>query len=100
MSNENSTDLADEGKGLPPHPLGTVAEPYNELVDEIQTKVMSSASVQLLEDFHHLITHNTQEHQLILEKSAKVENRVPQTCNKWPRYEDFRLSLESMYLAT
>lgn len=29
------THLADKGKGLPPHPLGTVAESNSELVDEV-----------------------------------------------------------------
>lgn len=51
-----STHLADEGKGLAPHPLGTVAEPDGELVDEVQTQVISATRVQLLEDLHHLRT--------------------------------------------
>lgn len=49
-----STDLADEGKGLAPDPLWTVAEPDGELVDEVQTQVISTACVQLLEDLYNL----------------------------------------------
>lgn len=51
-----STDLADEGKGLAPHPLGTVAEPDCELIDEVQTQVISTTCVQLLEDLYDLRT--------------------------------------------
>lgn len=50
------THLADKGKGLPPHPLGTVAESNSELVDEVQAKVISPASIKLLQDLHHLRT--------------------------------------------
>lgn len=49
------TDLADEGKGLTTHPLGTVAEPDGELVDEVQTQVIGTACVQLLEDLYDLV---------------------------------------------
>lgn len=49
-----STDLADEGKGLAPHPLGTVAEPDCELINEVQTQVISTTRVQLLEDLYDL----------------------------------------------
>lgn len=52
-----STDLADEGKGLAPHPLGTVAEPDCELIDEVQTQVISTTCVQLLEDLYDLRTY-------------------------------------------
>lgn len=52
-----STDLADEGKGLAPHPLGTVAEPDCELIDEVQTQVISTTRVQLLEDLYDLRTY-------------------------------------------
>lgn len=50
------THLADKGKGLPPHPLGTVAESNSELVDEVQAKVISPTSIKLLQDLHHLRT--------------------------------------------
>lgn len=50
----NTTDLADEGKGLPPHPLGTVAEPDGELVDEVQAQIISTTCIQLLEDLYNL----------------------------------------------
>lgn len=49
-----STHLADEGEGLPPHPLGTVAEPDGELVDEVQAQVVGAGRVELLKDLHHL----------------------------------------------
>lgn len=52
-----STHLADEGEGLAPHPLGTVAEPDGELVDEVQAQVVGAARVQLLEDLYHLRAH-------------------------------------------
>lgn len=52
-----STDLADEGKGLAPHPLGTVAEPDCELINEVQTQVISTTRVQLLEDLYDLRTY-------------------------------------------
>lgn len=51
-----STDLADEGKGLAAHPLGTVAEPDCELIDEVQAQVISTTRVQLLEDLYDLRT--------------------------------------------
>lgn len=51
-----NTDLADEGKRLPPHPLGTVAEPHGQLIDELQAQVISPAGIQLLQNFHHLTT--------------------------------------------
>lgn len=52
----STTDLADEGKCLPPHPLGTVAEPDGELVDEVQAQIISTTCIQLLEDLHNLRT--------------------------------------------
>lgn len=52
------TDLADEGEGLPPHPLGTVAEADGELVDEVQAQFVGSTRIQLLEDLHHLRTRD------------------------------------------
>lgn len=51
------TDLTDEGKGLAANPLGTVAEPDGELVDEVQTQVIGTACVQLLEDLYDLGTY-------------------------------------------
>lgn len=51
---EAPTHLADEGEGLAPHPLGTVAEPDGELVDEVQAQVVGAGRVELLEDLHHL----------------------------------------------
>lgn len=50
-------DLADEGKGLAAHPLGTVAEPDCELIDEVQTQVISTTRVQLLQDLYNLRTY-------------------------------------------
>lgn len=43
-----TTHLADEGKGLPPHPLRTVAEPDSELIDEVQAQIVCPTCVQLL----------------------------------------------------
>lgn len=54
ISELSTTDLADEGKSLSPHPLGTVAEPDSELIDEIQAQVISTTCIQLLEDLHNL----------------------------------------------
>lgn len=54
VSELSATDLADEGKSLPAHPLGTVAEPDSELIDEIQAQVISTTCIQLLEDLHNL----------------------------------------------
>lgn len=51
-----STHLADEGKGLAAHPLGTVAEPDCQLIDEVQAQVISTTRVQLLEDLYDLRT--------------------------------------------
>lgn len=51
------TNLADESKGLPPHPLGTVAEPDGELVDEVQAQVIGPTGIQFLENLHHLRAH-------------------------------------------
>lgn len=56
ISELSSTDLADKGKSLPPHPLGTVAEPDGELVDEVQTQIIGTTCIQLLEDFYNLRT--------------------------------------------
>lgn len=66
------TDLADEGKGLPPHPLGTVAEPDGELVDEVQAQVISTTCIQLLEDLYNLKTQEVamQSLRLIIMKAA------------------------------
>lgn len=51
-----TTNLADECKSLPPHPLGTVAEPDGELINEVQAEFISTTCIQLLEDFHNLRT--------------------------------------------
>ena len=51
------TNLADESKGLPPHPFGTVAEPDGELIDEVQAQVIGPTGVQLLENLHNLSAH-------------------------------------------
>ncbi|KAF3856618.1 hypothetical protein F7725_017341 [Dissostichus mawsoni] len=48
--------LADEGKGLPPDPLGTVAEPDGEFVDEVQAQIIGPTCIQLLEDLYNLRT--------------------------------------------
>lgn len=50
----STTDLTDEGKRLPSHPLGTVAEPDGELIDEVQAQIISTTCIQLLEDLHNL----------------------------------------------
>lgn len=55
VGQRGATHLADEGEGLPPHPLGTVAEPDGELVDEVQAQVVGAGRVELLKDLHHLI---------------------------------------------
>lgn len=54
--------LADEGKGLPPDPLGTVAEPDGEFVDEVQAQIIGPTCIQLLEDLYHLRTQEVTKH--------------------------------------
>lgn len=66
------THLADKGKGLPPHPLGTVAESNSELVDEVQAKVISPASIKLLQDLHHLRTQELTSESLRKKKKKNV----------------------------
>lgn len=56
------TDLADEGKGLPPHPFGTVAEPDGELVDKVQAQIIGPTCIQLLEDLYNLRTQEIMTH--------------------------------------
>lgn len=51
-----TTDLADEGKSLPPNPLGTVTEPGSEFIDEVQTQIIGTTRIQLLEDLYNLRT--------------------------------------------
>lgn len=67
------THLADKGKGLPPHPLGTVAESNSELVDEVQAKVISPASIKFLQDLHHLRTQELTSESL----RKKIHNFFP-----------------------
>lgn len=51
---KKKTDLADEGKGLPPHPLGAVAKPDSELIDEVQAQIICSACIEFLQDLYNL----------------------------------------------
>lgn len=53
---DNSTDLAYEGKGLSSHPFGTVTKPDGQFIDKIQAQIISTRSVQLLQDLHDLET--------------------------------------------
>jgi len=48
--------LANECKCLTSDPFGTVAESHNELINVIQTQIMSFTGIQLLQDHHHLNT--------------------------------------------
>lgn len=70
ISELSSTDLADKGKSLPPHPLGTVAEPDGELVDEVQAQIVSATCIQLLEDLYNLRTQEGETHLKVEFKTA------------------------------
>ena len=60
VKNKYITHLADECKGLPSHPLVTMAESDYELVDKVQAEVISSTCIHLLENLHHLRQHDTE----------------------------------------
>lgn len=74
------TDLADEGKGLPSHPLGTVAEPDGELVDEVQAQIIGPTCIQLLEDLYNLRTQEVIIHLKIGFKTAVNQQQKMLTC--------------------
>lgn len=58
-----SPHLTDESKGLASHPLRTMTELDNKLVDKVEAQLMVSTGVQLLQDLHHLHqTWNTHTH--------------------------------------
>lgn len=68
-----TTDLADEGKGLPTNPLRTVTEPDSEFIDEVQAQIISTTCIQLLEDLYNLITQ---------EATTQFKNEVYLTTEK------------------
>lgn len=42
------SNLTNEGKGLSPNPLGAVAKPHHELIDEIQSQGTGTVCIELL----------------------------------------------------
>ncbi len=73
----STTDLADEGEGLPPNPLGTVAEPDGELVDEVQAQVIGPTCIELLQDLYNLRAQQEMTHLL---QTAEKGNSVLKKC--------------------
>ena len=47
---------------MPPDPLGTVAEPDGEFVDEVQAQIIGPTCIQLLEDLYNLRTQEVMKH--------------------------------------